>query len=468
MWDPARDETPPRRPPSHTSVSLHPPARRHSREYIQDNRKFEDHILQVSSDHHPHHSHSVQPGDSIFTASAAHGPAPEAIDTLMYHDSFWEDPPDTQTQKLESSYHGQNSNHIPLEQSFTTLKTNDDFAPGPAATSSNVNIPTQSTSVAPAGSPLSPSPEMPAQGTAQCIAHLFIPQSHRPQFVAALAASPDLSLKIKKSVRFRREPSSTSKRRGAESPVAFSSIKSNSLSKSLSGSSVKSASPRFSPGGVGHFGTNGSSSSSSNSSLKAYGVSMVEKDPEEKVAELMELKQMKIRQEDLFHLKDQIIHLSQNLEEKESILDEVRVERKSLQSELARYIAMVKQIQKDVELATQAEAELSKEREQLSQQVSQLKDNDYKILKEEVDQLRSKKGLRPLPSLEQEQADVMGRIFINRSLVFIHNGRINRTKFKHASRIRIRIDFRARTRLEIIITSLYLILRASNLTDTKS
>lgn len=60
----------------------------------------------------------------------------------------------------------------------------------------------------------------------------------------------------------------------------------------------------------------------------------------------------RIRQEDLFHLKDQIIHLSQNLEEKESILDEVRVERKSLQSELARYIAMVKQIQKDVELVS--------------------------------------------------------------------------------------------------------------------
>ncbi|KAF9574171.1 hypothetical protein EC968_007266 [Mortierella alpina] len=192
---------------------------------------------------------------------------------------------------------------------------------------------------------------------------------------------------------------------GAESPVAFSSIKSSSLPKALPGSSVKLESPRFAHGNISHSYCN----SSSSSSFKAHGISIVEKDPEEKIAELMELKQMKIRQEDLFHLKDQIIHLSQNLEDKESILDEVRVERKSLQSELARYIVMVKQIQRDVDLATQAELELSKEREQLSQQVSQLKDNDYKILKEEVDQLRAKKGLRPLPSLEQEQAEVMGR-----------------------------------------------------------
>ncbi|KAG0208715.1 hypothetical protein BGX28_000413 [Mortierella sp. GBA30] len=139
------------------------------------------------------------------------------------------------------------------------------------------------------------------------------------------------------------------------------------------------------------------------------GVPAVEKDPEEKMAELMELKQMKIRQEDLFHLKDQIFQLNQTLENKESILDEVRLERKSLQSELARYIAMVKQVQKDFELASQAEVELTKEREQLSQQLSQLKNNDFKILKEEVDLLRSKKSLRPLPSLEQEQAEVMGR-----------------------------------------------------------
>ncbi|KAF9172770.1 hypothetical protein BGX20_004882 [Mortierella sp. AD010] len=106
------------------------------------------------------------------------------------------------------------------------------------------------------------------------------------------------------------------------------------------------------------------------------------------MAELMELKRMKIRQEDFLHMKDQILQIAQTLEDKQSILDEVRSERKSLQSELARYIAMVKQIQKDFEL---------------------LKNHDYKIFKEEVDQLRMEKGLRPLPSLEQEEAEFMGR-----------------------------------------------------------
>ncbi|KAF9360199.1 hypothetical protein BGX26_010199 [Mortierella sp. AD094] len=127
------------------------------------------------------------------------------------------------------------------------------------------------------------------------------------------------------------------------------------------------------------------------------------------MAELMELKRMKIRQEDFLHMKDQVFQITQTLEDKQSILDEVRSERKSLQSELARYIAMVKQIQKDFELTQQAEAELTKERDQLSQQLSQLKNHDFKIFKEEVDQLRIKKGLRPLPSLEQEEAEFMGR-----------------------------------------------------------
>ncbi|KAF9113750.1 hypothetical protein BGX27_000855 [Mortierella sp. AM989] len=118
---------------------------------------------------------------------------------------------------------------------------------------------------------------------------------------------------------------------------------------------------------------------------------------------------MKIRQEDFLHMKDQIFQITQTLEDKQSILDEVRSERKTLQSELSRYITMVKQIQKDFELAQQAETELTKERDQLSQHLTQLKHHDFKNIKEEVDQLREKKGLRPLPSLEQEEAEYMGR-----------------------------------------------------------
>lgn len=52
----------------------------------------------------------------------------------------------------------------------------------------------------------------------------------------------------------------------------------------------------------------------------------------------------------MLHLKDQIFQTGQNLEEKQTILDEVRAERKVLHSELNRYIAMVKQVQKDLEL----------------------------------------------------------------------------------------------------------------------
>jgi hypothetical protein len=62
----------------------------------------------------------------------------------------------------------------------------------------------------------------------------------------------------------------------------------------------------------------------------------------------------RIRQEDFLHLKDQILHVSQDLEDKENILDEVRSERKVLQSELSRYISMARQVQKDLELVSES------------------------------------------------------------------------------------------------------------------
>jgi len=192
---------------------MHPPAHRHSRDYVHDTTKFEGHIPSGSSAHLCRNRDL--PGDSMFTASAAHGSAPEAVDALLSHmgDSFWKDAPQTQAQQLDTSNNSWNSNHIPLEQSFTTLKTDDDLGSGPASTSSSMNIPPQGTSIAPAGLPLSSSPRMPLPETAPCVAHLFIPQSHRAQFAAVLAAPPELALKIKKSVRFRRELPSTSKRR---------------------------------------------------------------------------------------------------------------------------------------------------------------------------------------------------------------------------------------------------------------
>ncbi|KAK3836087.1 MAG: hypothetical protein JOS17DRAFT_736084 [Linnemannia elongata] len=250
--------------------------------------------------------------------------------------------------------------------------------PAPALTRSSTTSP-------PANSP-DPSP---------CIARLSIPSSHLSLFNEALKSPPDPDLKIrKKSVRFNKNTSLPGsehrhERREAES---FGSYSSSSKSTSTSSSHAATSKSTF--------------GSTKSSSLQPQ---IMEKDPEERMAELMELKQMKIRQEDLLHLKDQVFQTGQNLEEKQTILDEVRAERKVLHSELNRYIAMVKQVQKDLELATQAEAQLTKERDQLSQYLTQLRDHDFKVLKEEVDQLRSKKGLRPLPSLEQEQEEFMGR-----------------------------------------------------------
>ncbi|KAG0252929.1 Zinc finger C4H2 domain-containing protein [Mortierella polycephala] len=246
-----------------------------------------------------------------------------------------------------------------------------------------------------------------------CIARLTIPESHRPKFLALLSSLPDPAFKIKKkSVRFK----STSTASSTSSPETKTqrrkelggSVTSMTPEKSLARKSTGTFRALYgNPSGTS-VGIGGNSSSN-NGGYRGYGPDVVDKDPEEKMAELMELKQMKIRQEDLFHIKDQIHQVAQSLEGKESILGEVRAERKSLCAELSRYIIMVKQIQKDIGLVTKAETELTKDRDELQQQLTQLKDHDFKILKEEVDDLRAKKGLQPLPTLEQEHAQIMGQ-----------------------------------------------------------
>ncbi|KAF9189830.1 Zinc finger C4H2 domain-containing protein [Haplosporangium sp. Z 11] len=246
-----------------------------------------------------------------------------------------------------------------------------------------------------------------------CIARLTIPESHRPKFLALISSLPNPAFKIKKkSVRFKStstisstssSETKTQRRKELEGPVMSMASEKSSARKSTGAFRALYGNPNSAGVGIG------SNSSSSGGRYRGYGPAVVDKDPEEKMAELMELKQMKIRQEDLFHIKDQIHQVAQSLEDKESILGEVRAERKSLCAELSRYIIMVKQIQKDVELVTQAETELTKDRDELQQQLTQLKDHDFKILKEEVDDLRTKKGLQPLPTLEQEHAQIMGQ-----------------------------------------------------------
>ncbi|KAG0316774.1 hypothetical protein BGZ97_006386 [Linnemannia gamsii] len=262
----------------------------------------------------------------------------------------------------------------------------------------------RSTSSSPAPAP-APAPAPPrlsssirnTRDTSPCIAQLYIPASHISLFQDALRSPPDPDLKIrKKTVRFNKtnSPPRSEHRHERRKADISGSYSSSSKSPSTSSSSSHAASSK--------------STFSSTKSTSAQP-QIAEKDPEERMAELMELKQMKIRQEDLLHLKEQVFQTGQNLEEKQTILDEVRAERKVLHTELNRYIGMVKQVQKDLELASQAETQLTKERDQLSQYLTQLRDHDFNVLKEEVDQLRSKKGLRPLPSLEQEQEEFTGR-----------------------------------------------------------
>ncbi|KAF9586282.1 Zinc finger C4H2 domain-containing protein [Lunasporangiospora selenospora] len=242
------------------------------------------------------------------------------------------------------------------------------------------------------------------------IVRLRIPASHRSQFAEVLKNPPYPRLGSKKKfVHFDTAPTSqksaspSTKRRVSEEQAdeGFSSSTSKQARHST-GMSSEQRTP--SPSSAYSSGLSLSRSSSSSSLPPTF-----DKDPEEKMAELKELKKLKNRQEDLVHVKDQIIQATQLLEDKESVVDEVRGERKALQSELSKYIGMVVQIRKDLDLVLTAEKDLSKERDQLSQHLTRLRELDYNNLKEEVDQLRAKCGLKSLPSLEQEQEEIMSK-----------------------------------------------------------
>ncbi|KAG0330732.1 hypothetical protein BG004_002012 [Podila humilis] len=281
-----------------------------------------------------------------------------------HNDVEQQQPPSKQHQQQHRQQQQQQQQHT--TQLMETTATSENNKPFPSVPS----IPSPSSSP-PLHKNTSEYCKISAPSLTSYIAQFKIPESLRPAFREVLCTPPNPDIKLKKkSVRF------TQTLRSSSPPSSVSKGKRVASSSLVESNSI---------------------------------VLPEKKDPEDKMAELMELKQIKIRQDDLFHVKEQISQISQNLEEKDSLLDEVRAERKSLQSELNRYIAMVKQVQNDLELATQAESQLGKEREQLSSQLTQVRDTDYKILKEEVDLLRAKKGIRPLPTLEQEQAVNMGR-----------------------------------------------------------
>ncbi|KAF9978284.1 hypothetical protein BGZ73_003091 [Actinomortierella ambigua] len=232
-------------------------------------------------------------------------------------------------------------------------------------------------------------PSLPKDATQSYILSLHIPASHLASFRRILEESPDPSLAI--------PPKPRKKKERKRSIVLSSSVRSVSSVPAPAKGYVMVPDP-----------TALSMSSIKGSALRTPA-DQPDKDPETKMNELMQLKTLRNRQEDLCQLKDHIHQLTQALEDKETILDEMRSERKQLQNELTHLAHLMKQIQHDLEQATTAEHQLTRERDQLSTSLARIRDHDYDKLKQEVDGMRVAHGLRPLPNLEQEREESIGR-----------------------------------------------------------
>ncbi|KAG0260829.1 hypothetical protein DFQ27_003309 [Actinomortierella ambigua] len=260
-----------------------------------------------------------------------------------------------------------------------------------------VDVPMSSPTLSPTPSaePIAPlkavvvQPSSPKDTAQSYVLSLRIPASHLASFRRILQESPDPSLVIPLKPRRKNERK--------RSIVLSSTVRS------------VSAVPTPAKGYVMVPDQSLSSKSGTKTSLSRTQTDQPDKDPETKMNELMQLKTLRNRQEDLCQLKDHMNQLSQTLEDKETILDEMRSERKQLQNELAHLAHLIKQIQHDLDQATTAEHQLARERDQLSTNLARIRDHDYDKLKQEVDTLRAQHGLRPLPNLEQEREESIGR-----------------------------------------------------------
>ncbi|KAJ7154165.1 hypothetical protein C8R46DRAFT_446068 [Mycena filopes] len=96
-----------------------------------------------------------------------------------------------------------------------------------------------------------------------------------------------------------------------------------------------------------------------------------------------------------------ILSAHASLEQKNRAVQDIREQRNKLESERARLIECLSQVNEDRNQADLLEATLERERTQLRAKISTLSEAEYKVAKADVDRLRADLGQPPLPSLQE-------------------------------------------------------------------
>ncbi|KAF8624110.1 hypothetical protein AX15_006021 [Amanita polypyramis BW_CC] len=88
------------------------------------------------------------------------------------------------------------------------------------------------------------------------------------------------------------------------------------------------------------------------------------------------------------------------LEQKSRTIQDIREQKNKLDSERARLLNSLREINEDRDKADMMEASINKECEELRRKIEQLADGEYMSVKRDVDRLRQELGQPPLPSLQ--------------------------------------------------------------------
>ncbi|KAL0946403.1 hypothetical protein HGRIS_012628 [Hohenbuehelia grisea] len=122
-----------------------------------------------------------------------------------------------------------------------------------------------------------------------------------------------------------------------------------------------------------------------------------------------------------------ILSAHASLEQKSKAIQDVREQKNKLESERARLINCLREINEDRDKADLAEASLNKECDELRQKITTLTEGEYTVAKRDVDRLRQELGQPSLPNIQKtldEKSSQLSGLILRiccRGAILFHN-----------------------------------------------
>ncbi|KAG8747527.1 hypothetical protein FRC10_000663 [Ceratobasidium sp. 414] len=113
-----------------------------------------------------------------------------------------------------------------------------------------------------------------------------------------------------------------------------------------------------------------------------------------------------------------ILSAHSSLEQRNAKLESIRAEKTWLESERARLLDCLRQVNEDREKVDLSESAVLKEINEFKSQIKTITEGEYGAAKKEVDTIRSELGMPPLPSLQDTLEEKSARGFVSHTSLF--------------------------------------------------